>query len=322
MAIADTAVEAVARALRAARSPWMASHVNPEGDAVGALLGLGLALEQLGIRPVMYLRDGVPPNVTFLPGSDRIVRTLPEAPFDLVVIVDCDRLSRIGPEGAQAVRGKAPMVRIDHHISGPSEETLAELVDSKAAAAAELIPDVMRALGAEMTRDIATCLLAGLVVDTGRFSYSNVTPHTLRLAAELVDAGADPHQVFQEIYENRTIGQTWLLGRALANAQQAGGGTVVYSVLTPQDFRECDCRFRDTEGIIDELRAVSAAEVTVLFSDHGDGDVKVSLRSRGAVNVAEVAESFGGGGHAQASGLRSAKPLDEVVKMVIAAVAH
>lgn len=320
MAVTDLAVGAVAGALRKSRAPWMASHVNPEGDAVGALLGLGLALEQLGIRPTMYLRDGVPPNLNFLPGADRIVRTLPTEPFDLLVIVDCDRLTRIGPEGAQAVRGQAPMVRIDHHISGPSEETLAELVDSKAAATAELIPDVIRALGAEVTRDIAICLLAGLVVDTGRYSYSNVTPHTLRLAAELVEAGADPHQVFEEIYENRTIGQTWLLGRALAKAQQGASGSVIYSVLTPQDFVECDCRFRDTEGIIDELRAVSDAEVAILFSDHGDGDVKVSLRSRGAVNVAEVAETFGGGGHAQASGLRSAKPLDEVVKMVLDAV--
>jgi bifunctional oligoribonuclease and PAP phosphatase NrnA len=224
-------------------------------------------------------------------------------------------LSEVELPGAQA------FVCIDHHPHADGQEpaNLVSFVDPSAAAAGELVYEVLMALGTEMTADIATCLLAALMVDTGRFSFSNTSPQTHRIAAELVAAGARVTEVSDEIWGCRPLRALQLMAKALSTLQLAAGGRIAWAVLRSADYHAVGANAEDTEGIIDQVRTVQGAEVALLFSERR-GQARVSLRSHGHVDVSAIARRFGGGGHAKAAGISSEAPLDEVIPGVLAAV--
>ena len=276
------------------------THVNPEGDAIGSQLALALALEQHGITVTCYDRDGVPDNCRFLPTWERVQQTLPAEIPPLVIYVDADRLERCAVSREQ-LPGAQAFARIDHHVSD-AENPGPAFVNAHAAAAGELVFELLPLLGATMTPEIATCLLTALMVDTGRFSYTNTTPTTHRIAAELVGVCDCLSTIVEWIWGRLSFPTVKLLGIALATAQISADGRVAWAVLREEDFRRSDAAPEDTEGIIDHIRSIRDVEVAAVFSEK-HGKVRVSLRAQGQVDVAQIARQFGGGGHVKAAGL-------------------
>ncbi|MBN1460706.1 MAG: DHH family phosphoesterase [Armatimonadetes bacterium] len=316
--IAPHSRDRVIRLIRSSKRVYVGSHIRPDGDALGSLLALGLALEQCGCQVAMLLTDPIPPGYGFLPGVTRIQSKPPEWEADLGLVVDCDGLSRLG-RLAPVFAGLPHLVDIDHHATDNAfgEE---HLIDSSAGATAEIVYGLLRELGVQLDRDIGTCLYTAILTDTGRFCYANTTDDSLRIAAEAVEAGAEPHFIARKIFEERSIAATHLLGVALSRLTDHLDGRVVSSLLTREDFSETGAVPSDTEGIIDHLRAIGGPRVALLFVSPDHDAVRVSLRSDGSVDVSQVALGFGGGGHAMAAGCTVEGSAEEVRTSVIASL--
>jgi phosphoesterase RecJ-like protein len=295
----------------------MACHVNPDGDALGSLCALGSACETHGRQVVMLSPDGVPDHCAFIPGTDRILRTTPARDFDLGIGLDADGSDRLG--SAQAIVLGAPVViDIDHHV-GADRYGQIRLIDPSAAATGELVYDLIRELGAEITPEIATALMAAIVTDTGGFRYPNATPRTLEIAAALVACGAHPAPIIEHVYGRRTFAATRLLGEALAAVQLGVGGRLAWAALDRAAFGRAGARDEETDGIVSELRAIDGVGVAILLREAANGEVRVSLRSRDGTDVAALASRFGGGGHRAAAGCTLPGPLPTAVQSVLAA---
>ena len=315
-------MRAVADALRAHDRFLVVSHENPDGDALGSLLAMHLALEQLGKDSVMYLAGGppLPAEYRFLALGD-LVREVPaDHAGRLLVAVDCAQGSRLGP-GWRELLAAAPLtLDIDHHHDNTRFGD-ANLVVPEASSTGEVLADLFRELGVELTPELAEPLYTALVTDTGRFQYANTTPKALRLAADLVEAGADAHKVFQVVYESLEFAKIKLLARALERAEVHAGGRVVVSYLLRTDFAEVGAEEPYSEGIIDYLRAVDGAELAALIREPPAATSparKVSLRSStDEIDVSAIARKSGGGGHRQAAGFSSDLPIDEIAAFVV-----
>jgi bifunctional oligoribonuclease and PAP phosphatase NrnA len=311
---------AIAESLRANDRFLVVSHENADGDALGSLLATALALRQLGKDAQMYLSGDtpVPREYAFMPFDD-LVRELPvDMEERVLVAVDCAQADRIGPDPAPVERAKLTL-DIDHHHDN-SRFGDVNLIVPDASSTGEVLADVFRELGVELTSEIAEPLYIALVTDTGRFQYANTTPKALRLAAELVEAGADVHAVFQQVYESVEFAKLKLLARALDRAQVLEGGRIVVSVLLRGDFSDVGAVEAYSEGIIDYLRAVEGSELAVLIREpprEGGPTRRVSLRSSvDELDVSAIARLFGGGGHRQAAGFSSESSVDEITEIV------
>jgi phosphoesterase RecJ-like protein len=316
---ATSDLEAIAEALRKHDRFLVVTHENPDGDALGSLLATTLALRGLGKDVVMYLADGapLPQEYGFMPLDD-LVRDPPgDAAERVLVAVDCAKAERIGDDAAVT---RAPFVlNIDHHHDNTRFGAV-NLIVPDASSTGEIVRDVMHELGAELTPDIAEPLYIALVTDTGRFQYANTTPKALRLAAELVEAGADVHAVFQQVYESVEFAKLKLLARVLERAEVLEGGRIVVSHLLRTDFADVGASEPYSEGLIDYLRAVEGAELAVFIREQlssGASAHKGSLRSSiDELDVSAIARRFGGGGHRQAAGFSSDAPLAEIIEGV------
>jgi phosphoesterase RecJ-like protein len=310
---------AVADAIREHDRFVLTTHENPDGDALGSLLATKLALEQLGKDTVMVLRGDAPLPVEygFMPLDD-LQRHWPEDVAERVLIaVDCANESRIAdPE----VLGRVPLsIDVDHHHDNTRFGRI-NLVVADASSTGEVLRDLFRELAVELTPDLAEALYIALVTDTGRFQYTNTTAKALRLAAELVEAGADVHRVFQGVYESVQFAKLKLLARALERAQVFEGGRIVVSYLLRTDFTEVGAPEAYSEGIIDPLRSVEGADMAVLIREppRRDGPARrVSLRaSIDELDVSAIARKSGGGGHRQAAGFSSEASIEEITDFV------
>jgi phosphoesterase RecJ-like protein len=284
--------------------------VNPEGDAVGSLLGLTLALESLGKQAIPLCRDPVPQILRFLPGSGRISSSPPKGEFDIAIALDCDGLARLG-DLADLFASAPILVDIDHHSGGNAFGDI-RWVDAEASSVGEMVYLLLRKIGAPLSADIATCLYTAVLTDTGRFCYSNTTTPALRTAADLVEAGAEPAVIAAQVYERKSASALRLQGTALGRLQQHDGGKIVTSFLAEEDFARTGSSREDTEGIVDQLRASEGAVVSVMFIQNSPGAWRVSMRSRELVDVAQVALNFGGGGHARAAGYTAEGSFEQV----------
>jgi phosphoesterase RecJ-like protein len=314
-----TDLQAIVDALQRHERFLVVTHENPDGDALGSLLAMSLALRQLGKDAVMYLpgQTPLPQEYGFMPLGDLVRERPSDAAERVLLAVDCAKEDRIGDE---SVRSGAPLVLdIDHHHDNTRFGDV-NLIVADASSTGEILRDVFAELGVELTPELAEPLYIALVTDTGRFQYANTTPKSLRLAAELVEAGADVHAVFQQVYESVEFGKLKLLARALGRAEVLEGGRIVVSHLLRTDFAEVGAAEPYSEGIIDYLRAVEGAELAVLIREqmHGSPHAhKGSLRSSiDELDVSVIARSFGGGGHRQAAGFSSDAPLEEIVERI------
>jgi phosphoesterase RecJ-like protein len=308
----------VAALLRDSRDIYIGTHVRPDGDALGTMLGLALALEKQGCRVARLCRDLVPDHYAFLAGVDDVSPEPPDWPAQVGVVVDCDGISRLGD--LEPVFSAIPhLVDIDHHATDHAfgQE---RLIDSSAGATAEIVHDLLALLGVEPDPDIATCLFTAILTDTGRFCYGNTSARSLHIAGALVDAGADPHAIARRVYEERSMAAMHLLGRALSRLSQDIDSQVVSATLTPNDLRETAASPSDTEGIIDHLRSIGGPSVALLVVEGENGRARVSLRSDGTVDVSEIALGFGGGGHMMAAGCTVEATAEEARRSVLEAV--
>lgn len=314
-----TDLKAIADALRQHDRFLLVTHENPDGDALGSLLAATLALRQLGKDVVMYHAGETPlPREYAFMSLQELVRERPaDASERVLVAVDCAKEDRIGDE---AVLALAPLVLdIDHHHDNTRFGDL-NLIVADASSTGEVLRDVFAELGVELTPELAEPLYIALVTDTGRFQYANTTPKALRLAAELVEAGADIHAVFQEVYESVEFAKLKLLARALDRAEVLEGGRIVVSHLVRADFVDAGASEPYSEGIIDYLRAVEGAELAVLIREQlskSAAAYKGSLRSSiDELDVSVIARRFGGGGHRQAAGFSTDLGLEETVEQI------
>jgi phosphoesterase RecJ-like protein len=316
----STDLQAAAAALRDHDRFLVVTHENPDGDALGSLLAMTLALGDLGKDVVMYLAAGPPlPREYAFMRLDGLLRELPaDLETRVLVAVDCAKADRIGPDTSAVERAQL-VVDIDHHHDNTRFGDV-NLIVADASSTGEVLRDVFRELEVELTPDIAEPLYIALVTDTGRFQYTNTTPKALRLAAELVEAGADVHEVFQQVYESVEFAKLKLLARALDRARVLEGGAIVVSHLLRSDFSDVGAAEPYSEGIIDYLRAVEGAEMAVLIreSPRDDGPThRVSLRaSIDELDVSAIARMFEGGGHRQAAGFSSEASIDEITELV------
>src|SRR5438128_660247 len=297
----------------------LTTHETPDGDALGSLLAANLALEQLGKDTVMVLHGDapLPGEYGFMPLGDLQRRWPDDVAERVLVAVDCANESRIAdPE----VLGRVPLsINVDHHHDNTRFGQI-NLIVPDASSTGEVVRDLFRELGIQLTPDIAEALYIALVTDTGRFQYTNTTPKALRLGAELVEAGADVHRIFQGVYESVQFAKLKLLARALERAQVLEGGRVVVSYLLRTDFAEVGAAEPYSEGIIDFLRAVEGADMAVLIREppRADGPTRrVSLRaSVDELDVSAIARKSGGGGHRQAAGFSSEASIEDITDFV------
>jgi phosphoesterase RecJ-like protein len=268
----------------------------------------------------MYLsgETPLPREYAWMP-LDNLRRSLPEDAADRVLLaLDCANESRLGPD-PEVLASSPLVVNVDHHHDNSRFGGI-NLVVSDASSTGEIVRDLLRELDVELTPDMAEALYIALVTDTGRFQYTNTTPKALRLAAELVEAGADVHKVFQDVYESVQFAKLKLLARALERAQIYEGGRLVISYLLRGDFAEVGAAEPYSEGIIDYLRAVEGADMAALIREppRGDAPRRVSLRaSADELDVSKIARASGdGGGHRQAAGFSSSDSIEEITEFI------
>jgi bifunctional oligoribonuclease and PAP phosphatase NrnA len=312
-------LQAVADALRSYDRFLLVTHENPDGDALGSLLATKLALDSLGKDSEMYLYGDapLPREYGFMP-LEGIRRELPDDAAERVLVaLDCANESRMGP--VPELLERAPLtLDIDHHHDN-SRFGGVNLVVGDASSTGEVLRDVFAELGVELTPAIAEALYIALVTDTGRFQYASTTPKTLRLAAELVEAGADAQHVFKNVYESVEFAKLKLLGRALDRAQVMEGGRLVVSYLLRSDYTDLNVAEAYSEGIIDYLRAEGAEMVALIREPpRRDGPIRrVSLRaSIDELDVSAIARKAGGGGHRQAAGFSSDESVEEITEFI------
>jgi phosphoesterase RecJ-like protein len=312
-------VELVRRASR----PLLTTHVRPDGDGLGSMRALGEGLEGMGKQVRMTVASVVPARYDFLNPDGRVERFhLPGDSWrdaDLVVVLDTGTRNQLGDFAAFLDSLTVPKVVIDHHPTQDGIATLT-LVDTTAEATGRLAHDALRALGCPLSPRMASALFTALAMDTGWFRFSNTTPATLRLAGDLVEAGAVPDALYERLFEHTTLARMKLMGLALDRLRLECGGRVAYTDIRRGDYAATGAVPQDTEDMVNVTRTIAGVEVGLFFMEQPRGGVKVSLRSRSQVDVGKIAEMFGGGGHRLASGTIIEAPLEEVQRRVLDAV--
>lgn len=321
--VATVPSEVVER-IRAAKNVLTVCHQNPEADALGSALGLALAVEALGGRATPVCSDVVPPMYTFMPNIDRF-RQDPElgVDYDLIVVGDCGDLERVGSvlDRHAELFGRVPIVDIDHHVSNKGFGVV-DWIDPAAAATCEMNTLLMPALGLRLDAAagaIAANLMAGVVIDTANFQHPNVTPRTLRVAAELVAAGAPLSETARLIYRTKPNRQLKLFGLVLARLADDLDGRLVWTSLYDDDYAAAGATVEDTEGMSDLLSQSATGQIVIMFRQSATR-TKISVRTRpGGPDATVLTGLFGGGGHARASGATLELPIAEAIPRVLAA---
>jgi len=322
-------LRAVVGALRDADRVLVASHENPDGDAIGSMVAARHALRQLGKEVRLYLHGDspLPPEYSFL-DLDGLERTIDPGSTEgwMLLAVDCGNERRLGPDHEQLRSGFDCVVDVDHHHDN-SRFGDVNLVDGHASSTAEILARVFDELEVEITPEIAEALYVGLVTDTGRFQYRTTSPQALRLVARLVEQGASVHKVFELVFETVPFQKMQLLGRVLEHAHPFEGGRLLVSYVSRDDLSLVRGDEATTEGLIDHLRAVEGVQVAALIREQlplPDGTVppnRVSLRSRSGIDVSLIARKSRGGGHKQAAGFSHPGTVEEIRDFIVGEVA-
>ncbi len=292
------------------------THVKPDGDGVGSSLGLCWLLRSLGKSAEVIVRGDIPPSYRNLPGADAIrdVETL-DCEYDAVFVIECSDLERPGIKGLE----DQFTVNIDHHATSAHFGSI-NWIDSTASAVGEMIYNLCKAIGGRVTREIAECVYMALVTDTGSFHFSNTTERTLKVASELIKAGAKPAEISEAVYNNYPWSRIELMRQVLSTVKRDGSGQVATLRQTLAMRAEAEAIDGDNNGFVNIPLAARDVLAVVYMREVGENRYRVSLRSKGDINVARVAEKFGGGGHRNAAGLQIEGVWDEKESELVAAV--
>jgi len=304
-------VEQARLRIKQAARVMVCSHTRPDGDAIGSVLGLGLALQNAGKYVQMVLADGVPSGLRFLPGSELIVNT-PDEGFDMVITVDAGNMERVGHilDGIDKIH-----LNIDHH---PDNTRFAEinLVNPRAAATAQILTGLLQEWGFEITPEIASNLLSGMITDTIGFKTENMSPEVLRVAADLFEKGANLPKLYHHAVTAKTYESVRYMGAGLSQLSRQNG--IVWTVLTLENRKTANYPGRDDADLVNILSSIDSADVALIFIEQDANTVKVSWRTRSAeMDVSKVAHQFGGGGHRAAAGAMILGSLQKVQTEVV-----
>ncbi len=303
------------------------THVNADGDGLGSEMALFHFLRSRGKEAVIVNVGAMPENYRFL-DPEGVIRWAEDGEadealpigFDAIFILDTGKFSRLGHLHQSVEENGATLICIDHH---PKEMGFAhaEVIDTEVSSTGELVYDFITSCGLRISNPlVAEALFAALLTDTGAFRFANTTSRTHRIAAELIEAGADLMKVYHEIYERGSLSRLRLLGKAMAGLQLECGGRLAWFSIDRETLSSHGVRYAETERFVDEPRQIEGVEVIVYFLETHEGTIRVSIRSKGDVTVNEIARHFGGGGHPYAAGIRMRGPLQEAVRRVIGAL--
>ncbi len=312
--IAGYGIADILRVLRENERFLVCSHSRPDGDAVGSVLAMGMLLEQMGKRADLVTADRMPVPYRRLPGVDKIRNALRvRGSYDAVILLECDSFERTRLRGLE----QYPVINIDHHASGHAWGQV-NWIDRSAASVGELVHRLVKAAGATVTADMAACLYTTLLTDTGGFCYGALRANTFALAEELVAAGADPIRIAQEVYFSQPASKLLLLGKALNTLQLET--CLAWLWIDHKDVVGTQATEADCEGIANYALSVAGVEAAAFFRELEEGQIRVSLRSKGRVNVATLAERMGGGGHETASGCSLDGPMEKAREVILTAL--
>ena len=290
------------------------SHARPDGDAIGSQLAMAYALRQLGKDVQMVNADPAPPQFQTFPGvRDITVSTTVDGQFDAAIVMECGDLSRTGVDGFD----KYFVINIDHHPGNKSYGAI-NWFDPGAAACGEMVFDVIEALGVKLSPEIATHIYITILTDTGGFHFSHITPRTFDICRRCVEAGAQPEAIARAVYDSSTMGRLRLMGAVLHNLEFDDTGRAAFAAVTLDLLRQTGATHDDSEGLINIPLSVKEIQAVAFFKEIAGGSFRVSLRSKGAVDVNRVANAFGGGGHKNAAGCTITGPYAEVREKLLA----
>lgn len=315
MHVTEAAAKSFGEMVRQAKCVLIGSHLTPDGDALGSSLAVSHYLNGIGVDNEVLNHHAPPKNLEFLPGVQSVRQEPKHKDHDLAIVLDLDSLDRLGkcePYFTDINR----MIVVDHHIPHEAPGDL-RLVDTSASATCAILTDLFLKLGANITADMATCLLAGIVTDTGSFRFRNTTAQSLSLAATLLERGGNLSQISEEVYGRVPLEGTRLRGKVLSNMHLESNNRIAYATIPHEQFRETETTDEDTEGFVNDLLAISTVEIAALLREPKPGKTRVSIRSRQGYDVSAVARIFGGGGHKNAAGCTFDEPVDDVVPKLI-----
>ncbi|WP_434758329.1 DHH family phosphoesterase [Paenibacillus amylolyticus] len=294
------------------------SHVQPDGDAVSSTVTVGWLLSCLGKTFTMINEGEIPQRMRFLWQADAIVNMTehpPERKYKAIICVDCADFARVGLT-RHYFEEDAMILNIDHHPTNNGYGAV-NIIKSDAAATAEILFELLELFNITWDKDIATAVYTGLLTDTGGFRYANTSPNVMATASRLLEHGVDGPYLAQSLLEEMTFPQVRILNKALSSLQMSEDGKVAWVVITPEDMQACEAVNEDLEGIVNYTRNIRGVEVGIFFKVINENATKVSMRSAGKVDVAALAQTFGGGGHVLAAGCRMEGKLDEIVEKVL-----
>lgn len=300
------------------------AHKNPDGDAVGSVLALDIALAGLKKRSAGFFSDSVPKVFEYLPDVSRIKNndSIEPKKYDLIILLDCDDLGRTGIKDFNKVfSGYDNLLIIDHHpVSGEKEckDNCHKVVDPSASSTAIMIYKFLKEMKVEITKDIANCILTGIFADTGSFQHSNTDEDTLKAAAELMKKGARTEKIARQIFQNRTIPAIKLWGKALSRIETDKTTGMAVSYLSKDDLEEYDVNQEELSGLVSTINTISDARFSMFLTEYGENKLKGSLRSEEykGIDVSRIAKSLGGGGHKLASGFEMEGEIKESIQKI------
>lgn len=304
-------------ALDKAENVLLGTHLNPDGDALGSALAVAHYLKEIGVDHEVLCHHPAPYNLQFLPGAEKIRQTPRRKDFDVGIVVDLSSMDRLG-HIQKYFNHCQTLIIVDHHLTEDPPGDIC-LIDSKAPATALILAKLFKSYQKNFifTKEFSTCLLTGIVTDTGGFKWSNTTAESLELSAELMQTGGDLFQINQEVYHNRPLSSVRLLGKTLQIMKTSGSQNLAWASLSQNIFYETGSSEEHTDGLVNELLGIEKIQIAAILRESEDELIRVSLRSKGNYDVAAIASQFGGGGHKNAAGCTFRIALQEAEKILI-----